>query len=163
MSGSRRLYEYNYADPGSYFVTICVQNMEHRFGEIIDGTNHLNDAGRLITEIWESNMVRYQNVEPDAFVVMPNHLHGIIHIGTNPDSTDTRPSLTNVVGTFKSLSTSAFASRVRSGSFPPFDKSLWQRSFYDRIIRDQGDLEAIREYIAANPARWWTRRGGENT
>jgi len=156
VSGQRRLAEYDYATPGTYFVTICAHRMELRFGQIECSEMALNVAGRMVADIWRSLSDRHENIALDTYVVMPNHVHGIIHLGIDPEF-NTMASLTTIIATFKSLTTTAYADLVRSGVLPPFDRTLWQRSFYDRIVRNQRELEAVREYILANPARWTAR------
>jgi REP element-mobilizing transposase RayT len=88
---------------------------------------------------------------------MPNHIHGIVHIGTAP-SRVANISLTDLVQTFKSLTTVEYARGVRENRYPTYDRVLWQRSFYDRILRDRRSLEAARQYIESNPARWIEKR-----
>lgn len=90
---------------------------------------------------------------------MPNHLHGIVMLGMNPGSSP--PSLSLVIGQFKSLSTAAYSRGVRAGSYPSFDRTLWQRGFHDHIIRSDRSLDELRRYIDSNPARWLERHQQE--
>ncbi|CAN5432059.1 transposase [soil metagenome] len=158
MRKSPRLTDYDYAATGSYFITACSKNMERRFGEVIAGELRLNDAGKMVSNVWTANAERYPGVAIDEYIVMPNHFHGIVHIGTDPTIDQLKHSLVEIVATFKSLSTGEYSVGVKNGDFPAFDRSLWQRSFYDRVLRDANDIERAREYIWANPARWWQRR-----
>ena len=144
-----------------YFVTICVQHMEQRFGEIISSQLELNDAGRMIADTWESNAARFAGMELDQFVVMPNHLHAIVFLGTDSEVMTSNVSLSQIVQSFKSISTVNYVRNVKAGAFPPFDRVLWQRGFHDRIIRNDRELEAARRYIDENPARAEQRRNAE--
>jgi REP element-mobilizing transposase RayT len=153
---SARLADFDYSFPGGYFVTICVNNMEHRFGEVRGDHLILNQSGELIASLWESTAGRFPGTELDAFVVMPNHLHGIVILGTSPTET-AASNLSRIIQAFKSTSTVEYGRRVRAGEFPPFDHTLWQRSFYDRMLRDERDVDGARRYIEANPSRWIER------
>jgi len=146
-----RLAHFDYANCGIYFVTICAQHRETRFGDIIDGEVCLNRAGIMVAEMWETNAGRYTDVALDQFVVMPDHLHAILFLGTNARRETATESLNTIIGSFKSLTTLEYATGVHSGIYPPFDRVLWQRSFHDRIIRNQRDLDIARRYIENNP------------
>jgi len=172
---SIRLRGYDYAQAGAYFVTICVQGRECLFGQIVNARMVLNDAGRMVQAQWEQLPERFNTIELDIHIVMPNHFHGIVII-TNPvgaglvpapapapapgattrvaPTGPRRPTLGDIIGAFKSLTTNAYIRGVREYGWPPFDKRLWQRNYYEHIIRDAADLERIREYIANNPAKW---------
>jgi len=155
---SPRLRSFDYSTDGTYFVTICVQNMELRFGAVVDQALQMNVAGEMVATVWQSNVLRYPGFELDSFIVMPNHIHGIVHIGSDPTKTADSASLIDFVQTFKSLTTLEYARGVRESGYPPYDRALWQRSFYDRILRDQQSLDAARQYIENNPERWLQRR-----
>jgi REP element-mobilizing transposase RayT len=127
--------------------------MEQRFGSITDDGLHNNVAGDMVAAIWLSSAERYGGIELDSFIVMPNHIHGIVHIGSDPCRVG-NGSLTSLIQTFKSLTTLEYARGVRNGAYPSFDRALWQRSFYDRILRDAESLESARRYIETNPERW---------
>jgi len=155
-----RIPGFDYATAGTYFVTICLNDRSiHRFGEIESGELALNEAGELISRLWLENIERFPGTTPDEWVVMPDHVHGILHLGT--DSSIPTVPLTDMVGTFKSISTLEYGRRVREASFLPFEKTLWQRSFYDRILVTPAALEAARAYIESNPARWLDPRKGK--
>jgi hypothetical protein len=82
-----RLKGYDYSQPGAYFVTICIQDRAYLFGEIVDGEMRLNDAGRMVHGVWHDMPHHYRGVDIDAFVVMPNHIHGIIIlVGAGPSA-----------------------------------------------------------------------------
>lgn len=152
---SLRARGHDYSDAGRFFVTICVHHMETRFG-VVDSTSVvLNDAGRCIDALWAGIPDRHASVGLDAYVVMPNHLHGIVVLGMDPMAV--APTLSVIIGQFKSLSTAAYSRGVHAGTYPPFDRSLWQRGFHDHIVRNERSLEELRAYIDGNPARWWER------
>ena len=158
---SLRLQGYDYAQAGAYFVTICTQRRRCLFGEVVDGAMRLSSAGQLAATVWHNMLERFPGVELDIFVVMPNHLHGIIVL-MDSESTDagsragTRPAPTigDVVGAYKSLFTLQFMEGVRSKRWPAFDRRVWQRNCYEHVIRDEHDLTRVRRYIDENPLRW---------
>jgi putative transposase len=161
---------YDYAQPGAYFVTTCAQGGECLFGEIVSGQMRMTDVGQMVHETWYAMPRHYAGIEVDMFVVMPNHVHGIIRlVGAGPRA---RPgagqpqgvaptlslSLPDVVHRFKSLTTTRYRQDVVEKSRHAFDGRLWQRNYFEHIIRNDRDLERIREYIAANPSRWSSDR-----
>lgn len=141
-----RLPGYDYSEPGMYFVTICTRNMECRFGEIVEGQMLMNRAGIMVENDWHANANRYGGIVMDSFIVMPNHVHAIIFLETTPDADVLTHFLSRVVQTFKSITTVNYGRGVRSGVFPAFDRTLWQRGFHEHIIRNDRSLEAIRAY-----------------
>ena len=156
---SIRLKEYDYSQPGAYFVTVCTWRRENLFGDVVDGEVRLNERGHIVKECWNEIPEHFPQVELDAFVVMPNHIHGIIVIKGNDDvgATHASPlrrksgppprSLGAMVGSFKSAA--ARRIHVESG-----ETSIWQRSYYERVIRDEKEWDLIRRYIEANPQNW---------
>ena len=166
---SLRLQGYDYTRAGAYFITICIQHRECLFGEMINDQMHLNQPGRMILSIWDELPQHYAGVDIDAFVIMPNHIHGIIVlIDSNarpqevlqptkkgqPQRVAPTMSLSDVVHRFKSLATTRYRQGVISKDWQPFPGKLWQRNYYERVIRSEKELHQIREYIAANPIRW---------
>lgn len=147
-----RLRGYDYTSAGVYFVTICVQHRELRFGTIQDNQAVPNDAGTMVARLWEENFDRYPGVGLDAYVVMPDHMHGIVVLGTDPSIKTTTP-LSRIIQSFKSLTTVEYTRGVKAGIYPPFDRLLWQRGFNERILRNDHELDIVREYIEANPGR----------
>jgi putative transposase len=162
---SIRLAQYDYALAGAYFVTVCAHERACLFGDVVDSDMRLNEAGRLVQAAWDELPGRFPGVELDAFVTMPNHVHGIIVIvrgaaergagivAAGPGAASSAPTsptatLGDVMRAFKSIS-ALYVNRQlnRSGS-------LWQRNYYERIIRDEAELHRMREYIKTNPARW---------
>jgi putative transposase len=155
---SLRLKDYDYAAPGAYFVTICTKDRLPLLGDVIEGDMRLTDYGRIIDQEWKISAKIRREIILDAFVVMPNHIHGIIFInesdvgatGGSPfRSGPRRHSLASFVSGFKSATTKQInALRQTPGVL------VWQRNYYEHVIRNEQSLHRIREYIANNPARW---------
>ncbi len=161
---SIRLKEYDYSLAGGYFVTIVTLWREFLFGEIVGGEMQFNALGRIVEECWQAIPEHFPNTDVEVFVVMPNHVHGIIIIhnetrrGTMPivgarqasplPQHGTPPgSLGAIIGSFKSSVTRRAGRELNSAN-------IWQRNYYEHILRDQHDYESITNYIAANPVNW---------
>lgn len=161
---SLRLPTFDYASHGAYFVTIVIQNRPMLFGDVIDGAVAPTDAGRMLEGWWHKLVTKFERaVELDEFVVMPNHIHGIIGltkaaavVGAAPSGcpAPSAVSLPTVVGWYKTMTTNAYVRGVRDAGWPLFAKRLWQRGYYEHVVRDDDDLNRIRQYIIDNPARW---------
>ncbi len=179
---SIRLKAYDYSQAGMYFITLCCNNRECLFGQIHNGTMELNDAGRMVEIQWLALKNRFQNIELNESVVMPNHFHAILEIVgstlvTGQNGTDTgdeyekgqpqglpqqvaqRVKPTNktvgdIVGAFESITTVEYIRGVKNNNWQTFDKKLWQRNYWEHIIRDERSYLNISEYIANNPAKW---------
>ncbi len=156
-----RLPGYDYRLPGHYFVTICTKNRQSLFGSIDGERLHLNSFGRAVENCW-LDLPRHYRCTLDAFVVMPNHVHGVIIIpdaprlvgaGLNPRLRDVgifaQHPLTEIARGFKTFSAAA-VNRLRQSP----GATLWQRSFPEHILRTEHDLERVRAYIRLNPERW---------
>ena len=154
---SIRLKGYDYSQPGPYFVTICAQNRECVFGEITNNKMVLTHLGDLVSKWWLDIPNHFPTVRIDKWIVMPNHLHGIIIIETNrrgevpspSPSPSPSPKLGNVIAYFKYQSTKEINQKRNVSGVP-----LWQRNYYEHIIRDDNDLNRIRKYIEDNPQNW---------
>jgi len=228
---SIRLRNYDYATPGAYFVTVCVQARAPLFGRIVDNATQPNEAGLEVGAWWNKLPSKFTSVGLDAAVVMPNHLHGIVWIlgeeeqgttagrphgaaptngeattmatstagrphgaaPTNGEGTTTatatagrphgaaptngkgtttatskagrphvatpteggeRPALGQVLDWFKTMTTNAYIRGVKESGWPRFGGRLWQRDYYEHVVRDEEGLNRIREYIQTNPLRW---------
>lgn len=161
---SLRLDGYDYAQAGAYYITICTQGRACLFGQVIDGAVGLNDAGRLAVRLWHDLPARFSGLDIDAFVVMPNHLHGILVLSDDvgaalvaargEDRARAAPTIGDIVGRFKSSFTVAYIRDVRRAKLPAFHRRVWQRNYHEHIIRDERDLTRIRRYIEENPMRW---------
>ena len=152
---SPRLKEFNYSQPGMYFVTLSTQNHIPFFGDLINGNTLLNDAGKMVKKYWVDLPDKFPMIFLDEFILMPNHLHGIICIGDQykNKSDFPSPSLSKVIQWYKTKTTNAYIIGVKKYNWVRFNKHLWQRSFYDHIIQDDKDLYQIREYIHNNPCK----------
>ena len=143
---------------GTYFVTICALGRACVFGEIADGVVRRTAVGDVVDACWRAIPDHFPEVTLDAWLTMPNHLHGIIAIGegitlaVGPDRENPRH---RPLGTIIRLFKSAVMKRINQIQTTP-GASLWQRGYHDRVMRDAGDLVRYRQYIADNPARWPT-------
>lgn len=158
---SIRLREYDYTEVGAYFVTICTYNRECLFGKIVHGEMRLNDFGNGIECEWLHTAIIRPYLELEESVIMPNHMHGIVSIRDEgrgkaclapTTGTFGRPvagSLPTIIGAFKSASTKRI-NEMRGTPGAP----LWQRNYFEHVIRNEAELNQVREYIVANPARW---------
>jgi putative transposase len=152
---SLRLREYDYSQSGAYFVTICTCNKDCLFGHVSAGEMMLNDAGRIVHTAWNELSIRFPGLELDAFTTMPNHIHGIlVFVGAGlalPDkegAASSAPTLGDVMRAFKSLSA------IRVNRMAKRTGSLWQRNYYEHVIRNENDLDRLRRYIYDNPGQW---------
>lgn len=145
-----RLKEYDYSTVGSYFVTICTKNHENKSGRIVDYRMILSKVGQIVDDRLKSLPERLENIELNVYTIMPNHVHAIINIvGAGfPDPKKSIP-LGKVIAYFKYLTTKTV--NIKFGT--PGEK-LWQRNYYEHVIRDEDNLADIREYIANNPMKW---------
>ena len=211
---SIRLRGFDYRTPGLHVVTICTQGKTHLFGDIRDSQMHPNPAGEMVQRTWDKIPTHYSTIDIDAFVVMPNHIHGIILLvpqesdlypgsdravgatpcgcprthtdvpgtddnsianptrqivskpehpcgepgqprGVAPTGNAARLSLPDVVHRFKTLTTKRYSDGVTQLGWTPYEGKLWQRNYYERVVRNQRDLDKFRRYIDANPGRWF--------
>ena len=205
---SVRVRGYDYPRRGAYFVTVCTQDRRRLFGTVVNGRMVLNDAGRMVKTVWDELPGHYSGVDVDEFVVMPDHIHGVVRltgVGAGPcacpacdgvgfagDGVVTgvgagpcacpacdgvgfagdgvvgqargpapTMSLPDVVHRFKTLTTKRYIDGVAQGGWPRFPGKLWQRNYYEIIVRNDTALANIRAYIRDNPAHWDVRRYGE--
>jgi putative transposase len=173
-----RLKDYDYSSDGYYFITVCSFNKNHIFGSVgaglasaqredarpspteggpVNGHIILSKLGQIIDHHWNEIPNHFGHVELDNYVIMPNHIHGILIID-NPTvvaGEDARPSptLSDVICSFKSRCTVEYIKYIKQNDLD-ISAKIWERSFYDRIIRNERSLNAIREYIAYNPINW---------
>jgi putative transposase len=154
-----RLPGYDYASPGWYYITICTKDRAHYFGEItgVEGNAvmNLSEPGRIAETFWNEIPYHFRNVELDEFVIMPNHMHGIIHIvdaavanaAKLAASTAASPATIGIIiNQFKRICT---ITCNKNGI--PF---AWQSLYWDRIIRDMDECNRVRNYIRNNPKKW---------
>ncbi|MFL5804760.1 MAG: transposase [Roseiflexaceae bacterium] len=152
---STRLRDYDYAQAGVYFLTLCTEGHAQPFGRIANGVVVLTEIGGTVAEEWERTPIVRPNIELDAFIVMPDHLHGIIVIAHRNDESPvaTPTGLRSPAQTVGAIVRGFKAAVVRRVGTP-----IWLRNYYEHIIRSDADLDRIRQYIATNPVRWEERR-----
>jgi putative transposase len=154
---SIRLKDFDYSQAGAYFVTLCTQNRDMLFGEIENGKMISNQLGNIVIESWGWLFKQYNYIVEDYSVVMPNHFHGLIIIQDKLGDSRTAPtnapmkrkSLGRLIGVFKTASTKQM-NKIRK--LP--ESVLWQRNYYEHIIRNENELNTIRKNIIENPIRW---------
>ena len=156
-----RLEHYDYSQNGGYFVTICTHKRSHIFGEITGnavGANlcvRPNEPDKMISKWIFEIENKYPGTKIDCYVIMPDHVHFVLiktgaHIGA---------PLQQIIKWFKTQTTNEYIKGVKNGFFEPFDKHLWQRGYFEHVIRNQDDLNEIRNYIENNPAKWAFEKG----
>ena len=163
MRGFFRHPSHDNAGPGIWFLTINTHDSRHLFGEVVDARMQLNALGRIVRDCWRDVPLHFPHVVPDDFIVMPNHMHPIVHLAA-PDprirqrndrieafGAPVAGSLATIVRSFKAATTRAIRERIGQPIV------VWQSRFYDRRIWDQRNLKRAREYIADNPRRWQQR------
>jgi REP element-mobilizing transposase RayT len=154
---SIRLAHYDYSQCGAYFITLCVRDRACLFGAIVEGSMNLNHLGELVVSEWQRTAYIRANVEIDQFSVMPNHLHGIVVITDfgsvwhTPSEKFHSPSQTlgAIVRGFKAATTK----RINDDRQTP-GAAVWQRNYYEHVLRNENDLARIREYVVNNPLQW---------
>ena len=197
---SIRLPHYDYSRAGYYFITVTTHKRVHLFGEIEDGVMVLNVAGEMIRRLWYEVEEDFANTALHDFVIMPNHIHGIIQIkyhnpvgadsisalpsnnqsrnissipvgaesiSAHPSNNqprdipskrraeiDSAPTLFRIIQSFKRHTTLQYIQMVKNNTLPPFDKRIWQRNYYEHVVRDANDYARIAEYIRNNPLTW---------
>jgi putative transposase len=157
---SIRLKEYDYSSPGEYFITICTNGRDCILGEIVDEKMRLSTIGDVVKKYWEEIPKYYQDIEIDEFIIMPNHIHGIIvltepvgaiHESPLPTTAQQRRKmkLSKIIGRFKMKAAKEInLQRSMAGI------SVWQRGYYEHVIRSEKELNNIRDYIINNPIKW---------
>ncbi len=165
-----RLKDYNYSWPGFYFVTICVKDKGCYLGKIVEVDNfsdgptvRLTKLGEIVRDIWRSIPKHHPKIELDEFIIMPNHIHGIVVISENtvgaiqvgaihesPLQNRRQMLLSKIIGRFKMNSAKEINTLLNNE-----EQSFWQRNYYEHIIRNETSLEKIRNYIIDNPRKWY--------
>lgn len=181
---SIRLREYDYADAGGYFVTICTYQRHCLFGEVVAGEMRLNEAGQCVEKWWQSIPEHFENTSVDSYVIMPNHFHGVImHVGAGSprpvfQTNEGRETTENQGGDPENRGGDP---QNQGGETPPLRYPtlgqvvgyfkyqstrqinelrdnpgcpVWQRNYHEHIVRNENDLLNIRRYITENPLKW---------
>lgn len=174
---SARLKHYDYSSNGEYFITICTKNREYFFGEIINGVMKLSEIGKIAQQFWQEIETLHNFIELDEWIIMPNHIHGIIFIKNIPHrDTPMQCRDTPVAclykykhgndneqqrkfGQLQRYSVSSIINHYKGFLKRWADKNnyryfYWQKNYYEHIIRSEGELNRIREYIFYNPLNW---------
>jgi len=164
---SIRLKNCDYSQAGLYFITICSQNRLHLFGEIANDTMVLNDVGKMVWDEWHKSEEIRDEIKMHEFVVMPNHLHGIVEIIVGVGANGRSPlreqsmqprSIGSLIAGFKSSFT---AKMNRMDSTPK--RKLWQRNYWEHIIHNDNEYQRIAQYIINNPKKWALDKLNNNT
>jgi REP element-mobilizing transposase RayT len=160
---SIRLKNYDYSSPGAYFITIVTNNRQYLFGEIVNNEMILNEYGEIANKYWYEIPKHYTNTQLDEYVIMPNHIHGIIFIVGAIHELPLQQNefsqliqrrkmlLPKIIGRFK-MNAAKQINQIRQTPGIP----VWQRNYYEHIIRNDNELNKIREYIINNPLTWQT-------
>lgn len=175
---SIRLPNYDYSQQGLYFITVCTQNREYLFGDIVNAKMNLNPVGEMVDRWWNEIPNKYPGVKLDICQTMPNHIHMIINIvsdgsvrGSTHGSTPTKkynndnnvgadpcvrpyPTVGTIIQWFKTMTTNEYINHVKTNHWEPFSKRIFQRNYYEHIVRNDVELFKIREYIENNPQTW---------
>ncbi|MFH1855633.1 MAG: transposase [Candidatus Omnitrophota bacterium] len=163
---TNRLTEYDYSQTGYYFVTICSKNKQNIFGKINnkfvgallacarnDSVKiELTEIGQIIDNHWYDIPNQYDNIDVDEFIIMPNHIHGILIINKRAQASSA-PTISKIIRSFKSKITMEYLKYINQNNLNVSGK-IWQRSFYDHVIRNEKSLQNIREYVLNNPQNW---------
>jgi putative transposase len=167
-----RLQHYDYSAPGSYFVTICAHEKRCIFSQVLGAGTELSSLGRIPQECWFAIPMHFPQASLHAFVIMPNHLHGIIQIGCQAEAQHAGPlretrlaearqrvrpgSLSAIVRSFKAAATRQAREKLGCRA------EIWQRNYFERVVRDGQEFADASAYIAENPMRWqWDRENPE--
>ena len=166
---SIRLEGYDYSQAGFYFVTICTQKRLHLFGEIIDGEMVLNDAGLMVKKWYMELDNKFHDIKPNQMIIMPNHIHFIaqnvgadLRVCPDPDQKGEHSQKGEHVGSplpvvvqwFKTMTTNEYIRGVKTKNWQRFDGKLWQRNYWEHIVRNEKEYNNIAQYIIDNPAKW---------
>ena len=142
-----------------YFITVCAHEKRSIFGSVIDGVSQLNSLGRIVNEEWLRTAALRPWVGLDSYVVMPNHFHGIFEIMPGRATRRVAPTTlaSNSVGAIVGQFKSAAGRRINAIRGTP-GAPVWQRNYFERIVRGERELEALRDYISENPRKWSSDR-----
>jgi putative transposase len=157
---SPRLKDYDYSQEGAYFITICLNRRANVFGIIAGGEMNLNNVGQIIEKWWKKLPEKFPGVQIDYYVMMPNQFHGIISVvGGDPrvaPNTGTRTGvpLPKIIQWFKTMTSNEYIKWKKRNNISSLTGGLWQRNYYEHVIRNEEDLYNTRKYIIQNPLKW---------
>jgi REP element-mobilizing transposase RayT len=163
---SARLKNWDYSSNGYYYITICTYNREWLFGNIVDGKMQLSTIGEIVLQGWNDSFVMRKELFCDKFIVMPNHIHGIVIIRKTDNTHNAETHRRGNVETYgraslRAKSISSFVAGFKSAMTKRINEfrqtpgvPVWQDRFYDHIIRDEKSLHKTREYVVNNPMNW---------
>ena len=165
-----RLSNFDYSQKGYYFITICTYNRQFLFGNINQGSIKLNKIGEIIDYTW-NDLINHNKIKLHNYVIMPDHIHGIIEIPKNdncrersttvPNTKTYRFGIPEIIRQFKSFSSKRINMFLTQNGYKPFlAGKLWQKSYYEHIIRNEEDFREISEYIINNPRKWECKKKG---
>ncbi|MCF7795974.1 transposase [Patescibacteria group bacterium] len=149
-----RLNHYNYSNNGYYFITICTNNKQKYFGEIKNDLMILNNYGKIANKYWNEIPKHFNNIQLHEYIIMPNHIHGIIeifdqnNIYNNEYKNNKIYLLSQIIKSYKEICSKIIHKQYNDYNF------MWQKSYYDVIIRNETKFEIIRKYIIENPLKW---------
>lgn len=167
-----RLKDYDYSQNGCYFITICTYNRQNLFGVICDGKMNLNEFGDIVDFTW-NDLVNHNEIKLHSYVIMPDHIHGIIEICNRRERSVTVPpdnisheqktqycfGIPEIIRQFKTFSSKRINEFLTRNGCEPFPTGgLWQKSYYEHVIRDKNDYEIKTHYINNNPEKWMETR-----
>jgi len=146
-----RLKNYDYGDTGAYFITICSHGRVCLFGGVQGGIMVMSPFGEVVAETWREQTEAASGTKTDEWIFMPNHFHAIVLIEAEEGGSRAAPTraLPRTVNAFKTVSAKRI-NQIRGSAGEP----VWQRNYYEHIVRTAGELERIRNYIRGNPAKW---------
>ena len=157
-----RLDGYDYSSEGLYFVTICTSDKKCLFGKIVDDEMQMNDVGRMVERWYLELEHKFPSIQVLDYVIMPNHFHCIIYLSNvlvgadlcvRPN-TSTAISLSTIIQWFKTMTTNEYYRQAKKGIWSTIGRRLWQRNYYEHIIRSRFAFDEISNYIKSNPTRW---------
>ena len=147
-----RLKDYDYSQNGFYFITICTKDRKKLFGMLVDGKINLNDIGNIVDFTW-NDLINHNNIKLHQYVIMPNHIHGIIEI-CNRRADLQASKIPEIIRQFKTFSSKRINEYLKRNGREPFSmKEIWQKSYYEHIIRNEDDYLKRVEYMLNNPQK----------
>ncbi|MFC1582615.1 transposase [Planctomycetota bacterium] len=150
---SIRLGDFDYSTQGAYFVTICANDAHTAFGRIEEGIMSVNEIGQMVEQWYKKIGDKFPDIQCDEYIVMPDHFHFIIfNTGENAEGEHMGSPLQKVIQWFKAMTTNEYIRNIEKYNWPRFNGRLWQRNYYEHIVRNEYELNRIREYIKNNPA-----------